>query len=62
MRGVADAGITVVEALRADGERWWPALGPPPAVPAEGVPYDLATHPFSAEAVLETRLLEQALE
>jgi hypothetical protein len=56
-RGFARDGIEVVEALRADGERWWPASGTRPGVPARGVPYDVAAHPFSAEAVLDGRVL-----
>lgn len=47
------SGVGVLAALRADGERWWPAdrAGGP------GVPYDLTTHPFSARAVLDGRVL-----
>jgi hypothetical protein len=55
-------GIEVVEALRADGERWWPASGTRPGVPAWGVPYDVAAHPFSAEAVLDGRVLHGSRE
>lgn len=51
------AGVDVIEVLRADGSRWWPAVGRRPGVPAWGVPYDLSTHPFSAEAVLDGRVL-----
>lgn len=53
-------GIEVVESLRADGERWWPAVGARPGVPAEGVAYDVAAHPFSAEAVLDGRVLHRS--
>jgi hypothetical protein len=56
-RDFGRAGIEVVDALRADGERWWPAIGTRPGVPPEGQRYDLATHPFSAEAVLDGRVL-----
>lgn len=51
------SGIEVIEMLRADGERWWPALGHRPGVPAWGVPYDVSAHPFCAQAVLEGRVL-----
>ena len=50
-------GIEVVEALRADGDRWWPAVGSRSGVPPEGVAYDVAAHPFSAQAVLDGRVL-----
>ncbi|WP_460834216.1 DUF4192 domain-containing protein [Nocardioides hungaricus] len=46
------AGVEVLDVLRADGERWWPAGDRGP-----GVPYDLAAHPFSARAVLDGRVL-----
>lgn len=50
-------GIEVVEALRADGERWWPAIGSRSGVPPWGVPYDVTVHPFSAQAVVDGRVL-----
>lgn len=49
----ARAGVRVLATLRADGERWWQAVRPD----GPGVPYDLSTHPFSARAVLEGRVL-----
>lgn len=51
------AGVEVVDVLRADGERWAPAERPGP-----GVPYDLTTHPFSAQAVLDGRVLHGSRE
>jgi hypothetical protein len=56
------AGIEVLESLRADGERWWPAEGVWSGLPPEGVPYDLAAHPFSAQAVLDGRVLHGSRE
>lgn len=56
------AGIEVVDALRADGSRWWPALGPRVGVPAAGVPYDVSSHPFTAHAVLDGRVLRGSRE
>jgi hypothetical protein len=47
------AGIDVVDAVRADGERWHALLEP--ADP--GVPYDVSTHRFTAQAVLDGRPL-----
>jgi hypothetical protein len=49
------AGVEVLEALRADGQRWWPARGG--AADGPGRPYDTSAHRFSAEAVLEGRVL-----
>lgn len=46
-------GVGVVGALRADGERWYSLDCDPDCCPVEGIPYDLTTHPFTAEAVLE---------
>lgn len=50
-------GVEVLGTLRADGDRWWPAVGTLPDVPPEGVPYDVSAHPFSAQAVLDGRVL-----
>lgn len=54
--GFTGAGIDVVEALRTDGERWYPALGHRTGVPAWGVPYDVSSHPFVVRAVLDGRV------
>ena len=42
------AGITVLDAIRADGQRHWPATGP-----GEGTAYDVSAHPVRAQAVLD---------
>jgi hypothetical protein len=49
-------GIDVIDALRADGERWFPAVGTRPGVPPWGVPYDVSAHPFLARAVVDGRV------
>jgi len=41
-------------AARADGERWWFLGG---AERGPGTPYDLGTHPLTAEAVVEGRVM-----
>jgi Domain of unknown function (DUF4192) len=46
-------GIDVVEALRADGERWFSYHCHRACCPAEGTPYDLSCHPLATEAVLQ---------
>jgi hypothetical protein len=51
------AGVEVRDVLRADGERWAPAERSGP-----GMPYDLSAHPFTAQAVLEGRVLHGSRE
>lgn len=46
------AGIRVLDALRADGRRWFPLVGGRRGVPPDGAAYDLSAHPFLAQAVL----------
>ncbi len=41
------AGVQVVEALRVEGERWWPILD----LDGPGHPVDLRAHPFTVERV-----------
>lgn len=50
------AGVDVLEAVRADGERWWPLHRWSPPCPG-GVAYDVSTHPFFAAAVLQGRVV-----
>ncbi|HSE72793.1 MAG TPA: DUF4192 domain-containing protein [Nocardioidaceae bacterium] len=48
------AGVEVVEAVRADGDRWYPLTGcTGPCCPQEGTPYDVSSHPITAQAVLD---------
>lgn len=42
------AGVEVVDLLRADGRRWWSW----PDFDGAGTPYDLSSHPFTAQRVL----------
>lgn len=53
VRAFQEAGIDVVDAVRADGRRWFALLEP--ADP--GVAYDVSAHPFAAQAVLDGRAL-----
>jgi hypothetical protein len=48
-----DAGLDVVTVLRADGRCWFPLDGPTGPPRPEGRPYDIASHPFAAQAVYD---------
>jgi hypothetical protein len=50
LAGAMDPAV-LVDALLADGERWWSVLCDGPCCPAEGTPYDPGSHPLSAAAV-----------
>jgi Domain of unknown function (DUF4192) len=50
------AGVEVVEALRADGRRWFALLPGRHGVPEWGVPYDVSAHPFAVQAVVDGRV------
>jgi hypothetical protein len=54
---LAEDGVDVTVALRADGERWF-CLDPPDddAYPWDGTPYDVSAHPVTAQAVLDGRV------
>jgi hypothetical protein len=49
-------GVAVLGALRADGERWFPLLPESGDALADGVPYDVSAHPFTAQAVLDGQI------
>ena len=55
-RGFEVAGIDVLEALRVDADRWYPLLGGGRRARELGVPYDVSTHPFAAQAVVDGRV------
>jgi hypothetical protein len=55
-RGCREAGIEVLEALWADGRRWYPLLGGDRRIRELGVRYDIAAHPFAAQAVVDGRV------
>jgi hypothetical protein len=61
-RAFESCGIDVIDALRADGERWFPAVGRRSGVPPWGVPYDVSAHPFLAQAVVDGRVTYQSRE
>lgn len=48
--------VDVLCAIRADGERWHALDCGPTWSPPEGVPYDVATHPITAQSVLDGRV------
>jgi hypothetical protein len=49
-----ESGVTVVEAIRADGSRWYSLTGcSGPCCPPDGTPYDVSLHPFTAQSVLD---------
>ncbi len=52
-------GLELAWALRADGSRWYPMVGPRRAATADGVPYDLTDHALASQAVLEGRLIHR---
>ena len=55
--GPAGRGPVLVEALRVEGGRWFPLLGAPGGRATTGVPYDVSSHRFVAEAVWSGRVL-----
>jgi hypothetical protein len=57
-----EAGVEVIDVLRADGDRWFTVLGRRPGVPLCGVAYDVSAHPFAAEAVLDGRVTHASRE
>lgn len=48
--------IEVVQAIRADGRRWFDLDCVDDCCPPEGRPYDLSSHPITAQAVLDGRV------
>ncbi len=60
VRAFRDAGIEVVDLLRADGRRWFPMLRSRRSVSSSGVPYDVSAHPFAAESVLSGRVTHRS--
>jgi Domain of unknown function (DUF4192) len=57
-----EAGVEVIDVLRADGDRWFTVLGRRRGVPLCGVAYDVSAHPFAAEAVLDGRVTHASRE
>jgi len=54
--GFREGGVDVVEALRVDGERWYPLLGGDRRIREAGVRYDISAHRFAAQAVVDGRV------
>ncbi len=57
--GLATPAVDVQVALRADGRRWFPLRGLA-GDPDTGEEYDLATHPFTLEAMVEGRVVHDS--
>lgn len=55
VRGLREAGIEVIDLIRTDGRRWYPLLRHRRGREA-GVPYDVTTHPFAVQAVVDGRV------
>lgn len=51
-----DAGVGVVDCIRADAGRWYAASVSCPGRLKGGVPYDAERHPFRAQAIFEGQL------
>lgn len=60
--GLARQQVTVGIALRSDGERWFSLTGGPRGCPAEGTPYDVATHPITVGAIVDGRVVHDNRE
>jgi hypothetical protein len=61
VRAFERAGVDVVDALRADGRRWYAAIGRA-GIPPYGVPYDVSAHPFLAQSVVEGKVTHASRE
>lgn len=55
-RGLREAGIDVIDLIRADGHRWYPLLPGRRRDRETGVPYDVSTHPFTVQGVVDGRV------
>lgn len=56
------AGVRVVDVLRVHDGHWFAVLPGAPLEHYRGVPFELATHPFTARAVLEGRVTHPSRE
>ena len=56
-RAAGARGPVVAEALRVDAGRWFPLLRDRHGLGTTGVPYDVSSHPFVVEAVVDGRVL-----
>lgn len=55
-RGFERAGIGVVDALRVEEERWYPLCGRDARARESGVPFDISSHPFLVQAIVDGRV------
>lgn len=55
-RGFELAAIGIVDVLRVEEERWYPMLGRDQRVRESGVPFDISTHPFLVQAIVDGRV------
>lgn len=53
---LVDLGVDLVWAMRADGSRWYGLDCDEDCCPTEGRPYDLSSHPITAQSVLEGKV------
>lgn len=61
-RRFEQAGIAVVEALRVEEERWYPLLGRDQRAHEHGVAFDISTHPFLVQAIVDGRVTHDSRE
>ena len=57
--GFDGVGIDVVEAVRVDIARWYPLRGHA-RLRGRGVPYDVSSHPFVVQAILDGRVTHES--
>ncbi len=57
VRRFTRSGVSVADALRSDGRRWYPLDHDRPGLTTAGVPYDVGAHPFVVAAVVEGRVV-----
>lgn len=57
--GFDRVGIDVVEAVRVDTARWYPLRGHA-RLRGRGVPYDVSSHPFLVQAILDGRVTHES--
>ncbi|HEX6150436.1 DUF4192 domain-containing protein [Nocardioides sp.] len=60
VRRLTRADISVAEALRTDGRRWYPLDHDRSDLTVIGVPYDVDSHPFVVAAVVEGRVVHSS--
>lgn len=61
-RGFHDAGVQVSAALRVEEQRWYPLAGHDRRTRELGVPFDISSHPFLVQAVVDGRVTHGSRE